>query len=236
MNTPGQNANAVAELAFGMMLHSARNGFDGTSGVELRAKTMAVFGCGAVARRVIGLARGFGMACKAYDPFLSKEQIAATGAVPVSSPDELFDCDYVSLHIPATKDTKRSISTAFLRRMPKGAALINTARKEVIDEPALLHVLQERPDIRYLSDVVPDNHVALRDALGKQFKKQVLFTPKKMGAQTKEANTNAAVAAARQIVAYFAQGDVSFQVNKEFTAKFSKKFAQAAGRTPSSSL
>lgn len=212
MNTPGQNANAVAELVFGMMLCSARNNFDGSSGFELRGRTMALYGFGAVARAVHRLAQGFGMQTAAYDPFIPKEAIAEAGATPVDTPADLFDFQYVSLHVPLTPETKESINRSVLSRMPKNGTLINTARTEVVHEPDMLAMLVERPDLCYLSDVAPKNAEEIKAAVGDKFMKRVIFTKKKMGAQTLEANNNAGVAAANQIVSFFEQGDVRFQL------------------------
>merc|ERR1719230_1117638 len=212
MNTPGQNANAVAELVFGMMLTSARNNFDGSSGFELTGKEIAFYGFGAVARAVFKLAKGFGMTGYAYDPFIPKEAIEAFGATAVSTVEELFQYQYVSLHVPLTDQTKESMNKALLSKMPKGATLINTARPEVVHEAELLELLKERPDFCYLCDVAPKNAEAIKTLVGDKYMKRVIFTKKKMGAQTTEANNNAGVAAANQIVNFFEKGDVKFQV------------------------
>jgi len=212
MNTPGQNANAVAELVFGMMLTSARNNYDGSSGFELKDRTIAFYGFGAVARAVHRLAQGFGMKSVAFDPFIPKEVIAQGGATPVDSPADLFDYQYVSLHVPLTPETKESINKALLMRMPKNGTLINTARQEVVHEADLLDVVKERSDFCYLCDVAPKNAAEIKEAVGDKFMKRVIFTAKKMGAQTLEANNNAGVAAANQIVNFFEKGDVKFQV------------------------
>jgi len=212
MNTPGQNANAVAELVFAMMLTSARNNFDGTSGFEVAGRSIAFYGFGAVARAVHKLALGFGMKTFAYDPYIPKEAIAAQGATPVDSPADLFDYQYVTLHVPLTPETKDSINKELLMKMPKGATLINTARPEVVHEAEMLEVLSARPDFCYLSDVPPKNAEEVKALVGDKFTKRVIFTKKKMGAQTLEANNNAGVAAANQIVNFFEKGDVKFQV------------------------
>lgn len=212
MNTPGQNANAVAELVFGMMLVSARNNFDGTSGFEVTGKGMAFYGFGAVAKAVHRLCKGFGMQTFAYDPFLKAEDIAAAGATPLSSVAELFQHQYVSLHVPLTDQTKDSINKALLSTMPKGATLINTARPEVVNEAELLELLRERPDFCYLSDVAPKNKEEIAAVVGDKMGKRVIFTAKKMGAQTLEANNNAGVAAANQIVGFFERDDRRFQL------------------------
>lgn len=211
MNTPGQNSNAVAELAFEMMLYQARNGFAGKSGGELRGKTIGIHAFGNVGKYVAEIAKGFGMTIFAYDPFVSDDIIKAAGAGVCKSPEELYSkCQYVSLHIPANDKTKKSVNYALLKNMPKGAVLVNTARKEVIDEEGLLKVFEERPDFKYLSDVEPDSKAVFEE----KYKGRFIFTAKKMGAQTEEANINAGVAAARQIVDYFKTGNEKFKVNK----------------------
>lgn len=211
MNTPGQNSNAVAELAIGMMVYMARNFFDGSSGTELRDKKLGIHAYGNVGKYVANIAKGFGMDIYAYDPFVDSDDILKDGVTPVNSVDELYSkCQYVSLHIPATAQTKKSIGYDLLKLMPKGAVLINTARKEVIDEQGLIQIFNERPDFKYLSDVEPDD----KNTFVENFKGRFFFTPKKMGAQTSEANVNAGLAAARQIVDYFENGITKFQVNK----------------------
>ena len=211
MNTPGQNSNAVAELAIAMMIFMARTQFTPATGSEIQGKTLGIQAFGNVGRLVGAKAAALGMKVKALDPFLTDEQIVAGGAEPVHSLDELYSgSDYVSLHIPALPSTIGSIGYDLVGKMPKGATLVNTARKEVIDEAGLEKVLEERPDLKYVTDVAPDNYAALKDKFGLR----VFATPKKMGAQTAEANVNAGLAAARQIVDYFATGNVRFQVNK----------------------
>lgn len=212
MNTPGQNANAVAELVFGMMLTSARNNYDGSSGFELVNRNLAFYGFGAVARAVHKIAKGFGMNSYAYDPFVPKEAIVAAGATPVDTVAELFKYQYVSLHCPVTPETKESINKALLMALPKGGTLINTSRVEVVHEAELLEVLKERQDVCYLSDVAPKNAEEVKALVGDKYGKRVIFTKKKMGAQTIEANNAAGVAAANQIVNFFEKGDVKFQV------------------------
>merc|ERR1712019_37694 len=212
MNTPGQNANAVAELVFGMMLVSARNNFDGTSGFEITGRSIAFYGFGAVAKAVHRLTKGFGMTSYAYDPFLKPEQISAEGATPVSTVAELFKAQYVSLHVPLTDETKDSINKALLSQLPQGGTLINTARPEVVNEPELLELLKERPDFCYLSDVAPKNEAAIKELVGDKYMKRAIFTKKKMAAQTLEANNNAGVAAANQIVGFFEKGDERFKL------------------------
>jgi len=212
-NTPGQNANAVAELVFGMMLTSARNNYDGSSGFELVNRELAFYGFGAVARAVHKVAIGFGMKTFAYDPFIPKEAIAAAGATPVASIPELFTHQYVSLHVPLTDETKESINKQLLMKMPKGGTLINTARHEVVNEGQILEVFKEKPDFCYLSDVAPTNAEEIKALLGDKYMKRAIFTKKKMGAQTLEANNNAGVAAANQIVDFFEKGVTKFQLN-----------------------
>ena len=211
MNTPGQNANAVAELAIAMMIFMARNQFTPVSGSEIQGRTIGIQAYGNVGRLVGAKAKALGMKVKAIDPFLSAEQIVAGGAEPASSLEELYStCDYVSVHIPATPQTIGSIGYDLITRMPKGATLVNTARKEVIDEAGLTKALAERTDLKYVTDIAPDNIEELRSEFGTR----VLATPKKMGAQTSEANINAGLAAARQIVDFIQNGVTKFQLNK----------------------
>ncbi|MDR2057246.1 MAG: 3-phosphoglycerate dehydrogenase [Dysgonamonadaceae bacterium] len=211
MNTPGQNANAVAELALGLMVYAARNGFDGTSGSELLGKKLGIHAYGNVGRNVARIAKGFGMEIYAYDAFYPVEAIEKDGVKALSSTEELYTtCQYVSLHIPSTPETKKSINYALLTKMPEKAVLINTARKEVINEEDLVKLLEARPDFKYLTDITPGNDAELRE----KFPKRYFTTPKKMGAQTAEANNNAGIAAARQIVDFFVNGNTKFQVNK----------------------
>ena len=211
MNTPGQNSNAVAELAVALMIFMARTQFTPATGSEIKGKTLGIQAFGAVGRLVGAKAKALGMKVKALDPFLTDEQIAAGGAEPVHTLDELYTgSDYVSLHIPAMPSTIGSINYELITKMPKGATLVNTARKEVIDEAGLEKALTERPDLKYVTDVAPDNFAALQEKFGLR----VFATPKKMGAQTSEANINAGLAAARQIVDFFATGNAKFQVNK----------------------
>ncbi|GAB4331745.1 MAG: NAD(P)-dependent oxidoreductase [Bacteroidales bacterium] len=211
MNTPGQNSNAVAELALGMMVYMARNLFNGKPGTELKGKKIGIHAFGNVGQRVGAIAKGFGMEVYAFDPFIADDKIRDLGAQPVASVEELYSqCQYVSLHIPATEKTKKSIGYDLLMKMPQGATLVNTARKEVIDEEGLLKVFESRPDFRYVSDIAPD----CADTIKEKFEGRYYFTPKKMGAQTAEANINAGIAAAKQIVGYLSNGDTTFQVNK----------------------
>ena len=211
MNTPGQNSNAVAELALGMMVYMARNQFQPGTGAELKGKKVGIHAYGNVGRLVAGIAKGFGMEVFAFDPFVPAEAIAKDGVHVVNSVEELYtQCHYVSLHIPANAQTKNSIGYALLSKMPKGGCLVNTARKEVINEEELVTILEERPDLKYATDVSADNHTVLVDKFGPR----VFATPKKMGAETAEANINAGLASANQIVKFFETGDKTFQVNK----------------------
>lgn len=211
MNTPGQNSNAVAELALGMMVLAARNLFDGSSGTELRGKNLGIHAYGNVGKYVALIAKGFGMNLFAFDPFVDKAVMEADGVHCLASVEELYKtCQYVSLHIPANAQTKKSINTALLQLMPQGATLVNTARKEVICEDSLKDMFAARKDFRYVTDVEPD----CKAELAETYKGRYYATPKKMGAQTEEANINAGIAAARQIVGFFETGDVKFKVNK----------------------
>jgi len=210
MNTPGQNSNAVAELVFGLLVFAARNRYNGKSGSELKDKKIGILAFGQVGRNVARVAKGFGMEVYAYDAFCPAEAIEAAGVKAVANQDALFEtCDIVSLHIPATPETKQSINYALVNKMKKGGVVINTARKEVINEPELLKLMAERADIKYITDIMPD-----ADAEFQQFGDRYFSTPKKMGAQTAEANINAGLAAANQIVDFFATGNKKFQVNK----------------------
>lgn len=211
MNTPGQNSNAVAELALGMMLYMARGLFNGKPGTELKGKTLGIHAYGNVGKIVAHIAMGFGMKVGAFDPFIESELIEADGVKVYNSVEELYsNSQYVSLHIPANDKTKNSINYNLLNLMPKGAALINTARKEVVDESSLVKLMEDRGDFRYASDIAPD----IADELLEKFNGRCYFTPKKMGAQTSEANINAGIAAANQIVNFIENGDTTFQVNK----------------------
>lgn len=211
MNTPGQNANAVAELAVALMIFMARSQFNPSTGTEIQGKTLGIQAFGNVGRLVGAKAGALGMEVMAIDPFLKPEQITAGGARPAASLKELYaSCDYVSIHIPATPDTVGSIGYDLISSMPHGATLINTARKEVIDEDGLYRALSERTDLKYAADVAPDNIERLKAEFGAR----VFATPKKMGAQTAEANVNAGLAAARQIVDFFENGTTRFQLNK----------------------
>nr|MDE5713906.1 3-phosphoglycerate dehydrogenase [Muribaculaceae bacterium] len=211
MNTPGQNSNAVAELVFGMIVMMCRNQYNGTSGSELKGKSLGIYAFGQVGRNVARIAKGFDMKIQALDVFVPDEVMEAEGVTPVHDVIELFSQnDVVSLHIPATPQTKNSIGYDLVMKMPKNGVLVNTARKEVIDEEGLKKALTERPDLRYVSDIKP----AMAEEFEKLFAARVFFTPKKMGAQTAEANFNAGVAAAEQSIAYLKDGWNKFQVNK----------------------
>lgn len=210
MNTPGQNANAVAELVMGLLVFAVRNFYNGKAGTELMGKKLGILAFGNVGRNVARIAKGFGMDVYAYDAFCPAESIEAAGVHAVSNQDALFEeCDIVSLHIPATPQTVRSINRTLVGKMKKGAVLINTARKEVIDETELVSLMEERADLKFVTDIIPDADVTFQKFEGRYFS-----TPKKMGAQTAEANINAGIAAAKQIVAFFKDGCTRFQVNK----------------------
>jgi D-3-phosphoglycerate dehydrogenase len=210
MNTPGQNSNAVAELALGMMVFQARNQFTGGSGSELKGKKLGIHAYGNVGRLVANIAKGFGMEIYAFDPYVSKESMEAEGVVVCDTAEQLYSaCDYISLHIPANAQTKKSINYELLSNMKDGSVIVNTARKEVIDEEGLVKLMEEKPKFQYLSDIAPDN----KDILKEKFEGRVFFTPKKMGAQTAEANINAGIAAAKQIIGYINNGDTTFKVN-----------------------
>jgi Phosphoglycerate dehydrogenase and related dehydrogenases len=210
MNTPGQNSNAVAELALGMMVYGVRNLFNGTSGTELMGKKLGIHAYGNVGRNVARIAKGFGMDIYAYDAFYPTDAIEKEGVKALNSAEELYaTCQFISLHIPASAETKNSIDYRLLSKMPKGAMLVNTARKEVINETELVKTMEERADFRYMTDVMPGNHADL----AAKFAGRYFSTPKKMGAQTAEANINAGIAAANQIVKFLMEGDKTFQVN-----------------------
>ena len=209
-NTPGQNSNAVAELVLGMLVYGVRNFYNGKSGSELMGKKLGILAFGNVGRNVARVAKGFGMEVYAFDAFCPKDVIEAAGVKAVDNQEALFEiCDIVSLHIPATAETKNSINYALVDKMHKGGILINTARKEVINEAELIKLMGEREDLKFITDIKPD-----ADADFAKFEGRYFSTPKKMGAQTAEANINAGIAAAKQINAFFANGDTKFQVNK----------------------
>ena len=210
MNTPGQNSNAVAELTFGMLVFMARGNFKGVSGTELKGKKIGIHAYGNVGKNVARIAKGFDMDVYAFDPFVPKEVIEKDGIKGVNSVEELYStCHYISLNIPATEKTKNSINLELLSKMPVGATVINTARKEVINEAELVQVFEKRPDFKYISDIMPGNHEELL-----KFENRYYCTPKKQGAETSEANINAGLAAANQIVDFFKNGITKFQVNK----------------------
>lgn len=211
MNTPGQNSNAVAELVFGMLVYAVRNFYNGTSGTELMGKKLGILAYGNVGRNVARIAKGFGMDVYAYDAFCPAEVIEKEGVKAVASTADLFKtCQIVSLHIPATAETKGSINFELMNSMPKGAIVVNTARKEVIDEAGLAKMLEERPDFKYITDIKP----AIDADLAAKYPDRYFGTPKKMGAQTAEANINAGIAAAKQIVDFLQNGNEKFRVNK----------------------
>lgn len=210
-NTPGQNSNAVAELVFGMAIMAMRNMYNGTSGSELKEKTLGIQAFGQVGRNVARIAKGLGMEISAIDPYCPAEAMIEAGVKPVDDVKELYrNNKVVSIHIPATPETKKSIGCELITLMPKGGLIVNTARKEVIDEEGLVEAMRQRPDIKYVADVRPDN----AEAMIAEFGDRVFFTPKKMGAQTSEANINAGIAAAHQIVAFLRDGVDRFRVNK----------------------
>ncbi|MBI9036807.1 MAG: 3-phosphoglycerate dehydrogenase [Bacteroidales bacterium] len=211
MNTPGQNSNAVAELAVGMMVYLARNQFNGKAGTELKGKKIGIHAYGNVGKYVAQIAKGFGMEVYAFDPFIPKETIENDGVTALDSVEELYKtCQYISLHIPANEKTKESINYDLLKIMPLNATLVNTARKEVICEESLLKIFADRPDFKYISDIAPN----CKDEIVEKFEGRYFFTPKKMGAQTSEANINAGIASANQIINFLEKDDTTFQVNK----------------------
>lgn len=211
MNTPGQNSNAVAELVFGMLVYAVRNFYNGTSGTELMGKKLGILAYGNVGRNVARIAKGFGMDVYAYDAFCPADVIEKDGVKAVASTSDLFKtCQIVSLHIPATAETKGSINFELMNSMPKGAIVVNTARKEVIDEAGLAKMMEERPDFKYITDIKP----AIDADLAAKYPDRYFGTPKKMGAQTAEANINAGIAAAKQIVDFLQNGNEKFRVNK----------------------
>ncbi|MDO9153213.1 MAG: NAD(P)-dependent oxidoreductase [Paludibacter sp.] len=211
MNTPGQNSNAVAELVFGLLVFAVRNFYNGTSGTELKDKKLGIHAYGNVGRNVARIAKGFGMKLYAYDAFCSDELIQCDGVTPVSSVEKLYEtCDIVSVNIPATAETKKSINAELVNRMPKGGIIVNTARKEVINEAELVQLMETRTDIKYVTDILPGNHAEMLE----KFAGRYFSTPQKMGAQTAEANINAGIAAAAQIVDFIKNGNQRFRVNK----------------------
>ena len=212
MNTPGQNANAVAELALGMMIYAVRNFYNGTSGIELKGKKLGIHAYGNVGRTVARIAKGFGMEIYTNDAFCPKEVMEQDGVNVVDSAEDLYKkCQIVSLHIPATPETKNSINYSLLKNMPLNPILVNTARKEVINEVELIKLMEERTDFKYITDIIPTNNSEFVE----KFVGRYFSTPKKMGAQTAEANINAGIAAAKQIVNFFKNGCEKFRVNKK---------------------
>ncbi len=210
MNTPGQNSNAVAELALGMMTFMARGMFNGKPGTELKGKKLGILAYGNVGRNIARIAKGFGMEVYAFDAFVPQAKIEEDGVKAVGSTEELFEtCQYISLNIPANEKTKGSINKALISKMPKDAVIVNTARKEVMHEDELLEMMELRPDFKYISDIAPD----CANVFAEKYEGRFFFTPKKMGAQTKEANVNAGIAAINQIVKFFKDGDTTFKVN-----------------------
>ncbi len=210
MNTPGQNSNAVAELVFGLLVYAMRNFYNGSSGGELKGKKLGIHAYGNVGRHVARIAKGFGMELYAYDAYTPATVMQADGVTPVSSAEELYStCRIVSIHIPSTPQTRQSINEALLSRLPKGAVVVNTARQEVIDEAGLEHLMQVRTDLKYVTDILPGNHLKMQELFAGRY----FATPKKMGAQTAEANINAGIAAARQIVGFLKEGNEQFRVN-----------------------
>ena len=210
MNTPGQNANAVAELAIGMMIYLNRNLYIGTAGTELREKTLGIHAYGNVGKLIGTIAKGIGMKVHAYDPYIEKAAIEKNGIICEEDVKNLYKkCQYVVVTLPANDETKESINYDLLSLMPKGATLVNPARKEIISEKSLVRMFEDREDFRYISDVTPD----CKDEISSKYEGRYFFTPKKMGAQTAEANINAGLAAARQIVKFIKEGDKTFQVN-----------------------
>ena len=211
MNTPGQNSNAVAELVFGLLVYVARNFYNGTSGIELKGKKLGILAYGNVGRNVARIAKGFGMEVYAYDAYCPASVIEADGVKAVASTAELFkECQIVSLHIPATAETKGSINFELMETMPKGAVIVNTARKEVMDEAGVAQMFEARPDFKYVTDIMPASH----EEWAAHYTGRYFSTPKKMGAQTGEANVNAGIAAAKQIVDFLVNGNEKFRVNK----------------------
>lgn len=211
MNTPGQNSNAVAELAVGMMIYMARGCFNGKSGTEISKKTLGIHAYGNIGKLIAKIAKGFDMDIYAFDPFVDDTVIENDGVKPLKTVEELYkNCQYISLNIPANSQTKNSINKNLLSLMPKNACLVNTARKEVVNEADLVELMESRPDFKYVSDIAPD----IAETLKEKFEGRVFFTPKKMGAQTSEANINAGIAAINQIINYFNNNDTTFQVNK----------------------
>lgn len=211
MNTPGQNSNAVAELVFGLMINLARRNYTGKPGTELRGKNIGIHAYGWVGKAVNDIAKGFGMNVYAFDPFVSNETMEADGVIPVNSAEKLYGtCHYISLHLPKMKETLGLVNYDLMSKMPKGGTIINTARKEVVDEESLLKIFADRDDFLFAADVAPD----CKDELLEKYGVRSFYTAKKMGAQTSEANVNAGIAAIKQIIGFLENGDTTFQVNK----------------------
>jgi len=213
MNTPGQNSNAVAELVFGLLIMAIRNNFKGTSGRELKGKKLGIHACGHVGKNVVRIAKGFELEIYAFDPYADEEAMKKEGVIMLPSAEQLYEtCDFISLHLPFTPETGKSISAELMSKMPKNGVLVNTARKEVIDEEGLISILKERTDLKYYTDIKP----TASDEFNKLFADEGRYfeTPKKMGAQTAEANINAGIAAAKQTVEFLKEGIARFQVNQ----------------------
>lgn len=211
MNTPGQNSNAVAELVFELILFQIRGGFSGKTGSELRLKTIGLHGFGNVGKYVADIAKGFGMDIYSFDPFVAERVMKNNNAKQITHLAELYrKCQYISLHFPSNEHTNKSVTYELMMSMPPNAVLVNTARKEIIDEEGLLRVFEERSDFSYLADVEPN----CKKVFEEKYKGRYIFTAKKMGAQTEEANINAGAAAARQIVNFFRTGSQKYRINK----------------------
>lgn len=211
MNTPGQNANAVAELVFGLMVYAVRNFYNGTSGTELMGKKLGIHAFGNVGRNVARIAKGFGMEVCAYDAYCPKEVIEQAGVQAMDSIEQMYkECQFISLHLPATDETRGSINASLVGLMPKNAVVVNSARKEIINEEELIALMQERADIKFVTDIQPSNAAKFEELFADRY----FSTPKKMGAQTAEANINAGIAAANQIVGFIKDGCTKFMVNR----------------------
>ncbi|MBR4302290.1 MAG: 3-phosphoglycerate dehydrogenase [Bacteroidaceae bacterium] len=211
MNTPGQNANAVAELVFGLMVFAVRNFYNGTSGTELMGKKLGIHAFGNVGRNVARIAKGFGMEVCAYDAYCPKEVIEQAGVQAMDSVEQMYkECQFISLHLPATDETRGSINAELIGMMPKNAVVVNSARKEIINEEELIALMQERADIKFVTDIQPSNAAKFEELFADRY----FSTPKKMGAQTAEANINAGIAAANQIVGFIKDGCTKFMVNR----------------------
>ena len=211
MNTPGQNANAVAELVFGLMVYAVRNFYNGTSGTELMGKKLGIHAFGNVGRNVARIAKGFGMEVCAYDAYCPKEVIEQAGVQAMDSIEQMYkECQFISLHLPATDETRGSINASLVGLMPKNAVVVNSARKEIINEEELIALMQERADIKFVTDIQPSNAAKFEELFADRY----FSTPKKMGAQTAVANINAGIAAANQIVGFIKDGCTKFMVNR----------------------